>query len=266
MHMKEASYTMEKVNDEYKLKEVVDGVAQFVGDSISSIAQGEIVGRWYNPIEINNINIEKNHLPFWGKNLLGSHPKLQKIDSVINYLDEETDFSGLFYKAENLTYIKEIKSSKVSNFYQTFYGCEKIERLPELDFSASDFYTMNFTEIFKKCYKLKEIRIKKLKGDTFGKETVKLDFSDCLELSNESINNIINNISKHNSNDNPYILVFNNNKKNYFINTYCKILDKENDYLPMKIVSNSTDTVITLENYITSEKGIPLLFNEVDSQ
>lgn len=74
--MKEAEYTMEKVNDEYKLKEVVDGVAQFVGDSISSIAQGEIVGRWYNPIEINNINIEKNYLPFWGKNLLGSHPKL----------------------------------------------------------------------------------------------------------------------------------------------------------------------------------------------
>lgn len=59
MYMKEANYTMEKVNDEYKLKEVVDGVAQFVGDSISSIAQGEIVGRWYNPIEINNINIEK---------------------------------------------------------------------------------------------------------------------------------------------------------------------------------------------------------------
>lgn len=264
--MKEAEYTMEKVNDEYKLKEVVDGVAQFVGDSINSIVQGEIVGRWYNPIEINNINIEKNYLPFWGKNLLGSHPKLQKIDSVINYLDEETDFSGLFYKAENLTYIKEIKSSKVSNFYQTFYGCEKIEQLPELNFSASDSYTMNFTEIFKKCYKLKEIRIKKLKGDTFGKEIVKLDFSDCLELSNESINNIINNISKHTSNNNPYILVFNNNKKNYFINTYCKILDKENDYLPMKIVSNSIDTAITLENYITSEKGIPLLFNEVGSQ
>lgn len=104
-----------------------------------------------------------------GKEFIGFSSKITKIDSVINYLDEETDFSGLFYKAENLTYIKEIKSSKVSNFYQTFYGCEKIERLPELNFSASDFYTMNFTEIFKKCYKLKEIRIKKLKGDSLGK-------------------------------------------------------------------------------------------------
>lgn len=77
MYMKEANYTMEKVNDEYKLKEVVDGVVQFVGDSISSIAQGEIVGRWYNPIEINNINIEKNHLPFWGKNITKKE-KLQR--------------------------------------------------------------------------------------------------------------------------------------------------------------------------------------------
>lgn len=42
MYMKEASYTMEKVNDEYKLKEVVDGVAQFVGDSISSTGQGKL--------------------------------------------------------------------------------------------------------------------------------------------------------------------------------------------------------------------------------
>lgn len=266
MHMKEASYTMEKVNDEYKLKEVVDGVAQFVGDSISSIAQGEIVGRWYNPIEINNINIEKNHLPFWGKNLLGSHPKLQKIDSVINYLDEETDFSGLFYKAENLTYIREIKSSKVSNFYQTFYGCEKLEEIPELNFAISSISTMNFIETFKKCYRLKEVRIKNLNGNSFRESPMELNFSDCLELSNESINNIINNISKHTSNDNPYILVFNNNKKNYFVNTYCKILDKENDYLPMKIVSNSTNAAITLENYITIEKGITLQFNEVNSQ
>lgn len=46
MYMKEANYTMEKVNDEYKLKEVVDGVAQFVGDSISSTGQGEIIGSW----------------------------------------------------------------------------------------------------------------------------------------------------------------------------------------------------------------------------
>jgi hypothetical protein len=264
--MKEASYTMEKVNDEYKLKEVVDGVAQFVGDSISSIAQGTIIGRWYNPIEINNINIEKNHLPFWGKKILGSHPKLQKVDSVINYLDEGTDFSGLFYKAENLTYIREIKSSKVSNFYQTFYGCEKLEEIPELNFAISSISTMNFIETFKKCYRLKEVRIKNLNGNSFRESPMELNFSDCLELSNESINNIINNISKHTSNDNPYILVFNNNKKNYFVNTYCKILDKENDYLPMKIVSNSTNAAITLENYITIEKGITLQFNEVNSQ
>lgn len=266
MYMKEASYTMEKVNDEYKLKEVVDGVAQFVGDSISSIAQGTIIGRWYNPIEINNINIEKNHLPFWGKKILGSHPKLQKVDSVINYLDEGTDFSGLFYKAENLTYIREIKSSKVSNFYQTFYGCEKLEEIPELNFAISSISTMNFIETFKKCYRLKEVRIKNLNGNSFRESPMELNFSDCLELSNESINNIINNISKHTSNDNPYILVFNNNKKNYFVNTYCKILDKENDYLPMKIVSNSTNAAITLENYITIEKGITLQFNEVNSQ
>lgn len=266
MNMKEANYTMEKVNDEYKLKEVVDGVAQFVGDSISSIAQGTIIGRWYNPIEINNINIEKNHLPFWGKKILGSHPKLQKVDSVINYLDEGTDFSGLFYKAENLTYIREIKSSKVSNFYQTFYGCEKLEEIPELNFAISSISTMNFIETFKKCYRLKEVRIKNLNGNSFRESPMELNFSDCLELSNESINNIINNISKHTSNDNPYILVFNNNKKNYFVNTYCKILDKENDYLPMKIVSNSTNAAITLENYITIEKGITLQFNEVNSQ
>lgn len=78
MHMKEASYTMEKVNDEYKLKEVVDGVAQFVGDSISSIAQGEIVGRWYNPIEINNINIEKKSFAFLGKEFIGFSSKITK--------------------------------------------------------------------------------------------------------------------------------------------------------------------------------------------
>ena len=260
MYMKEANYTMEKVNDEYKLKEVVDGVAQFVGDSISSIAQGTIIGRWYNPIEINNINIEKNHLPFWGKNLLGSHPKLQKIDSVINYLDEETDFSGLFYKAENLTYIKEIKSSKVSNFYQTFYGCEKIERLPELDFHISNSSTMNFTEIFKKCYKLKEIRIKNLNGNSFRYSPMELNFSDCLELINNSVNNIINNISKYTIMGTegllPYILVFNNNKKEYFLNTYCKILDEENIFLPMKIVDSSIEGAMNLMNYITNKKGI----------
>lgn len=61
MYMKEASYTMEKVNDEYKLKEVVDGVAQFVGDSISSTGQGEIIGSWSEPIEINNYYIRKNY-------------------------------------------------------------------------------------------------------------------------------------------------------------------------------------------------------------
>lgn len=268
--MKEAEYTMEKVNDEYKLKEVVDGVAQFVGDSISSIAQGEIVGRWYNPIEINNINIEKNYLPFWGKNLLGSHPKLQKIDSVINYLDGETDFSGLFYKAENLTYIKEIKSSKVSNFYQTFYGCEKIEQLPELDFHISNSSTMNFTETFKKCYKLKEIRIKNLNGNSFRYSPMELNFSDCLELTNNSVNNIINNISKYTimgtEGSLPYILVFNNNKKEYFLNTYCKILDEENVFLPMKIVDSSIEGAMNLMDYITNKKGITLQFNEVDSQ
>lgn len=270
MYMKEANYTMEKVNDEYKLKEVVDGVAQFVGDSISSIAQGEIVGRWYNPIEINNINIEKNHLPFWGKNLLGSHPKLQKIDSVINYLDEGTDFGGLLYKAENLTYIKEIKSSKVSNFYQTFYGCEKIEQLPELDFHISNSSTMNFTETFKKCYKLKEIRIKNLNGNSFRRSSMALNFSDCLELTNDSVNNIINNISKYTimgSDDLlPYVLVFNNNKKEYFLNTYCRILDEENVFLPMEIVDSSFVSAITLMDYITNKKGIALQFNEVDSQ
>ena len=270
MYMKEASYTMEKVNDEYKLKEVVDGVAQFVGDSISSTGQGGIVGRWYNPIEINNINIEKNHLPFWGKNLLGSHPKLQKIDSVINYLDEETDFSGLFYKAENLTYIKEIKSSKVSNFYQTFYGCEKIERLPELDFHISSSNTMNFTETFKKCYKLKEIRIKNLNGNSFRYSPMELNFSDCLELTNNSVNNIINNISKYTIMGTegllPYVLVFNNNKKEYFLNTYCRILDEENVFLPMEIVDSSIEGAMNLMNYITNKKGITLQFSEADSQ
>lgn len=270
MYMKEASYTMEKVNDEYKLKEVVDGVAQFVGDSISSIAQGTIIGRWYNPIKINNINIEKNHLSFWGKKILGSHPKLQKVDSVINYLDEGTDFSGLFYKAENLTYIREIKSSKVSNFYQTFYGCEKIERLPELDFYISSSSTMNFTETFKKCYKLKEIRIKNLNGNSFRYSPMELNFSDCLELTNNSVNNIINNISKYTIMGTegllPYVLVFNNNKKEYFLNTYCKILDEESIFLPMKIVDSSIEGAMNLMNYITNKKGITLQFSEVDSQ
>ena len=265
MHMKEASYTMEKVNDEYKLKEVVDGVAQFVGDSISSIAQGEIVGRWYNPIEINNINIVGSHIPF-RKDVYDCPMRLKKIDSIINYYNEEADFTSLLYKATNLEYIKEIRSSKVYNFAKSFYGCEKIENLPELDFSISWSKTMNFTETFKKCYKLKEVRIKNLKGDTFGKNIVKLDFSDCLELSNESINNIINNISKHTSDNSSYTLVFNNNKENYFINTYCKILNREDDYLPMKVFSGSTDSTITLKEYITIEKGIPLLFNGVDSQ
>lgn len=78
MYMKEASYTMEKVNDEYKLKEVVDGVAQFVGDSISSIAQGTIIGRWYNPIEINNINIEKKSFAFLGKENIRFTSKITK--------------------------------------------------------------------------------------------------------------------------------------------------------------------------------------------
>lgn len=63
--MKEAEYTMEKVNDEYKLKEVVDGVAQFVGDSISSIAQGEIIGSWGEPIEINNYYIRKKLFTYY---------------------------------------------------------------------------------------------------------------------------------------------------------------------------------------------------------
>ena len=259
-----ANYTMEKVNDEYKLKEVVDGVAQFVGDSISSIAQGEIVGGWFNPIEINNINIVGSHIPF-RKDVYDSPMRLKKIDSIINYYDEEADFTSLLYNATNIEYIKEIRSSKVYNFTKSFYGCEKIENLPELDFSISWSKTMSFTETFKKCYKLKEVRIKNLKGDTFGKNAVKLDFSDCLELSNESINNIISNISKHTSDNSSYILVF-NNKKKYFVNTYCKILNREDDYLPMKVVNGSTDAAITLKEYVTIEKGIPLLFNGVDSQ
>lgn len=265
MYMKEASYTMEKVNDEYKLKEVVDGVAQFVGDSISSTGQGEIVGGWFNPIEINNINIVGSHIPF-RKDVYDCPMRLKKIDSIINYYNEEADFTSLLYKATNLEYIKEIRSSKVYNFAKSFYGCEKIENLPELDFSISWSKTMNFTETFKKCYKLKEVRIKNLKGDTFGKDIVKLDFSDCLELSNESINNIINNISKHTNDNNPYTLVFNNNKENYFVNTYCKILNREDDYLPMEVTDSFTDVAITLREYVTTEKGIPLLFNEVDSQ
>lgn len=265
MYMKEASYTMEKVNDEYKLKEVVDGVAKFVGDSISSIAQGEIVGGWFNPIEINNINIVGSHIPF-RKDVYDCPMRLKKIDSIINYYNEEADFTSLLYKATNLEYIKEIRSSKVYNFAKSFYGCEKIENLPELDFSISWSKTMNFTETFKKCYKLKEVRIKNLKGDTFGKDIVKLDFSDCLELSNESINNIINNISKHINDNNPYTLVFNNNKENYFVNTYCKILNREDDYLPMEVIDSFTDAAITLREYVTIEKGIPLLFNGVDSQ
>lgn len=265
MYMKEASYTMEKVNDEYKLKEVVDGVAQFVGDSISSTGQGEIVGGWFNPIEINNINIVGSHIPF-RKDVYDCPMRLKKIDSIINYYNEEADFTSLLYKATNLEYIKEIRSSKVYNFAKSFYGCEKIENLPELDFSISWSKTMNFTETFKKCYKLKEVRIKNLKGDTFGKDIVKLDFSDCLELSNESINNIINNISKHINDNNPYTLVFNNNKENYFVNTYCKILNREDDYLPMEVIDSFTDAAITLREYVTIEKGIPLLFNGVDSQ
>lgn len=265
MYMKEASYTMEKVNDEYKLKEVVDGVAQFVGDSISSTAQGEIVGGWFNPIEINNINIIGSHIPF-RKDVYDCPMRLRKIDSIINYYNEEADFTSLLYKATNLEYIKEIRSSKVYNFAKSFYGCEKIENLPELDFSISWSKTMNFTETFKKCYKLKEVRIKNLKGDTFGKDIVKLDFSDCLELSNESINNIISNISKHTSDNSPYILVFNNNKENYFVNTYCKILNREDDYLPMEVIDSFTDVAITLREYVTTEKGIPLLFNGVNSQ
>lgn len=129
---------------------------------------------------------------------------------------------------------------------------------------------MNFTETFKKCYKLKEIRIKNLNGNSFRYSPMELNFSDCLELTNNSVNNIINNISKYTimgtEGSLPYILVFNNNKKEYFLNTYCKILDEENVFLPMKIVDSSIEGAMNLMDYITNKKGITLQFNEVDSQ
>lgn len=72
--MKEAEYTMEKVNDEYKLKEVVDGVAQFVGDSISSIAQGEIIGSWVSLSKLIIIILEKIiYLLCWQRTKIISH-------------------------------------------------------------------------------------------------------------------------------------------------------------------------------------------------
>lgn len=72
--MKEAEYTMEKVNDEYKLKEVVDGVAQFVGDSISSIAQGEIIGSWGELSKLIIIILEKIiYLLCWQRTKIISH-------------------------------------------------------------------------------------------------------------------------------------------------------------------------------------------------
>ena len=38
------------------------------------------------------------------------------------------------------------------------------------------------------------------------------------------------------------------------------------DYLPMEVIDSFTDAAITLTEYVTIEKGIPLLFNGVDSQ
>lgn len=269
--MKEAEYTMDKVNGEFKLNETLDGFSQYVGDPIASKSQGTIIGCWYNPIEINDLNIVKNHLPFWKKNLLGSENncRLKKVDSIINYLDETTDFEGLFYYAKELIYIKEILSSKVSIFYQTFCGCEKLEEIPELNFAISSVSTMNFTETFKKCYKLKEIRIKNLNGNTFRKEDMALDFRDCVSLSDNSVLNIISNITVFLDNELgncPYTIIFNKNREEYFNNTYCKITDKADSYLPFILVDKETDNSINLKEYITVEKGLKLGFAEVDSQ
>lgn len=115
--MKEAEYTMEKVNDEYKLKEVVDGVAQFVGDSINSTGQGEIIGSWAEPIEVNNYYIRKNYLPIMLAKNENNQP-LKIVNSFINYLDEETNMDRLFKGCNKLTYIRDIKTSQVNNFFR----------------------------------------------------------------------------------------------------------------------------------------------------
>lgn len=261
MYMKEASYTMEKVNDEYKLKEVVDGVAQFVGDSISSTGQGEIVGSWGEPIEINNYYIRKNYLPIMLAKNKNNQP-LKVVNSFINYLDEETNMDRLFKGCNKLTYIRDIKTSQVNNFLEMFYGCSSLETIPEIDFSAilkPDGDEILTRDMFYKCYKLKNIKIKNFPAKTTieGYEhSYGLDFSDCYNLTTDSVINILQNICITTSVERKYsrLLILNTKFENYIKETYCKIINNKANNLPMVICEKTEPESLSLYDYFQKKE------------
>lgn len=270
MYMKEASYTMEKVNDEYKLKEVVDGVAQFVGDSISSTGQGEIIGSWAEPIEVNNYYIRKNYLPHRILNKNKFHQPLKKVDSFINYLDEETSMRGLFYQCKDLTYIRDIKTSKVNDFRGMFNGCESLETIPELDFSAilkDEGDEIDTREMFHYCFKLKNIKIKNFPAKTFDEKYRlsygMLDFSDCYNLTFDSVQNILQGICIITSAERKYsrLLILNKKFEEYTKKTYCKIIDNQVINWPIVICKETEIDAMSLYDY-TKKKGIDLIFEK----
>lgn len=269
MYMKEASYTMEKVNDEYKLKEVVDGVAQFVGDSISSIVSGEIVGSWREPIEINNINIKGVELPM--KNPTDdridiNHKSLKSINSVINYLDEEVSFSDYLSGAENLTYVRKINTSNCSIFSKMFFNCKNIETIPTLDFRKSQKRDMDFSDIFKGCEKLKNINILNLASNCFSRtQSEDLSFSSCLYLSDNSIIKLLQEIviMHDDARKKTRKLIFNKNKESFFNNTYCKIVENSGKY-PIVLVDKNEKGAKTLLDYASKTKEVSIIFEEND--
>lgn len=208
--------------------------------------------------EIDNLNLKTDNVINFSR-AFEDCKKLKNIN--LSNFSRGMSFQGMFSGCESLKEIdfrNEISTDEEYLSYEPFKDmfrrCLSLETIKGLDFGGYYTYPDHTYEVyynsFTECYNLINLDIKNIKLSLDLRWSSKLSEDSILKVAKElhSIPESYESFSR--------TVFFNDNDriKNYLNNTYCKILDPQDEKKPMEIVDNSVENAITLSDYITKEK------------
>lgn len=208
--------------------------------------------------EIDNLNLKTDNVVNFSR-AFEDCKKLKNIN--LSSFSRGMDFKGMFRNCESLKEIdfrNEISTDEEYLSYEPFKDmfshCSSLETIRGLDFGGYYTYPDHTNEVyyhsFTECYNLINLDIKNIKLSLDLRWSSKLSEDSILKVAKElySIPESYESFSR--------TIIFNDNDriKNYLNNTYCKILDPQDEKKPMEIVDKSVENAITLSDYITKEK------------
>ena len=95
-------------------------------------------------------------------------------DSIIPYLEQQTDMSHMFYGCDSLTTVPHFDTSSVNNMSNTFYNCSSLQTVPHFDTSRCN----DMSYMFNYCRALKTVPL----FDTSRVTTMSFMFDNCEAL------------------------------------------------------------------------------------